>query len=313
MNTILKIVIVLVIVIFLISTVLGAYILSHQIEQTSTSLSTKNAFNFSFSDSAALSFLENLSTPSGLLETFPSSQVIYLSDDQQLDYAAILKLGDVSGAELINSTMQAYGGLFGNFSDSKCILGNWNGVDVVIGKFVPIPCMSLRWNLFSGHDISANSSKLPNSSGYQISQTLWNGSMGSDYVQYADLEVYYCLNELQFRNYSEAIGAFQTANSYWDGNGFADVVYKDNTSNGYASYKLALDLIAFDALMNNPQTESAVVSYASILGQVQSVMSKLQSTNGGVTTNYQVMNGQILIPRDTYENGETTSLFVLAY
>jgi hypothetical protein len=41
-------------------------------------------------------------------------------------------------------------------------------------------------------------------------------------------------------------------------------------------------------------------------------MSKLQGSGGGVITNYTFSGGQLVIPPDTYENGETTSLFVLA-
>ena len=31
-----------------------------------------------------------------------------------------------------------------------------------------------------------------------------------------------------------------------------------------------------------------------------------------MVTNYEILNGQIVVPLGTYENGETTSLFVLA-
>ena len=96
----------------------------------------------------------------------------------------------------------------------------------------------------------------------------------------------------------------------WDGRGFADRAFQ--ASNEYTSFKLALDLIAFKALMNNSQTEGSVVGYNPTLNQVQSVMSKLQGSDGGVFTNYLITNGQVVVPSNTYRNGETTSLFVLA-
>ena len=35
-------------------------------------------------------------------------------------------------------------------------------------------------------------------------------------------------------------------------------------------------------------------------------------SDGGVVTNYEILNGQIVVPPGTYDNGETISLFVLA-
>ncbi len=64
--------------------------------------------------------------------------------------------------------------------------------------------------------------------------------------------------------------------------------------------------------MNNSHTEGAVVSYTSTMNQVQTVMSELQRNDGGVLTNYLIVNEAIQIPPNTFENGETTSLFVLA-
>jgi hypothetical protein len=52
----------------------------------------------------------------------------------------------------------------------------------------------------------------------------------------------------------------------------------------------ALDLIVFKDSMNNSHTKAAVVSYASILTQVQQIMPHLQGNCGGVTTNYRVAN-----------------------
>ncbi len=64
--------------------------------------------------------------------------------------------------------------------------------------------------------------------------------------------------------------------------------------------------------MTNPNTEVEIAPYNSTISQVVSIMSKLQVSDGRVVTNYEVVNGAILIPPNTHENGETTSLFVLA-
>ncbi len=269
--------------------------------------------SFSFSDRNATAFFESLSTPSGLLRVYPGSNTIYLSDDQQLDQAALTKLGDISLAGKINATMEAVlGGLYGGFNTTSCSYGYWNGVDVVLGAYMPVPCQGSEWNMYSGKDVSLgqNYSPLPNNGGFVVKETEWGGPMGSGYTQYADLELYYCINLLHYGDYADAVAAFQHANSFWNGQGFADQAY--NQSEGYTSYKLALDLIAFKALMNNSHTEASVVSYNSTLNQVQGIMSQLQGSEGGVITNYLFVNGQVVIPPNTYENGETTSLFVLA-
>lgn len=200
--------------------------------------------------------------------------------------------------------------MYGSYNASTCTFGYWNGVEVVLGAYFPIPCGGSSWNLLSGNQSSVSNLTLANSTGYILLATPWIGSVGSDYVSYTDLDLYYSLNELHYGDYFNAVSAFEKANSYWNGQGFADEAY--NHSGEYNSYKLALDLIAFKALMNDSHTEASIASYSSTLGQVQSVMSKLQGVDGGVLTNYQFINGQLVIPRNTYENGETTSLFVLA-
>lgn len=266
---------------------------------------------FAFNNQTATSFYNLLETKTGLLSVVPNSSVIYMADDQQLDYAALQKLGDSSLADEINQTMLgSYRGLFGSYNPASCTLGYWNGVDVVMGAYFPIPCNGSSWNLLIGNDVTVPSSTLTNSTGYTLVATRWTGSVGSDYVSYADLDLYYSLNELHYGDYTNAVNAFEKANSFWNGQGFADRAY--NHSGEYDSYKLALDLIAFRALMNDSHTEASVVSYNSTLNMVQSVMSRLQGGDGGVVTNYLIVNGQVTVPLNAFENGETTSLFVLA-
>ena len=268
---------------------------------------------FAFSNQKAIHFFQSLGTPSGLLRVYPGSTTIYLSDDQQLDYAALTKLGDLTLANEVNSTLGlVLSGLYGDFNPASCSYGNWNGVDVAIGLYLPIPCQGANWNMYSGQDLSLgwNYSKLPSGRGFLVEETEWNGPVGSGYARYADLELYYSMNQLHFGDYGDALGAFAHANSMWNGYGFADQAY--NASIGYTSFKLALDLIAFKELMNNSHTEGSVVAYASTINQVEGIMSRLQGADGGVATNYLITNGAVQTPQNTYENGETTSLFVLS-
>lgn len=276
--------------------------------------------NFTFNNTNADKFFHSLSTPTGLLQTYVGSKTIYLSDDQALDYAALLKLGDESLANRINSSIISYGGFFGSFNSSISSYGYWNGAFVILGLY---PNASLSWNMYSGMDQSYGPSKngaappaplswANSSKGYNIEVTFWGGPMGNGYKNYADLELYYSLYLLHAGDYFGAVNAFKIANSYWDGHGFADNDYK-SSPNGYASYKLAVDLIVFKALMNNASTVSSVSSYNSTITQVESMMSKLQGSDGGVISNYEMVNGELNITQSgTYENGESTSLFVLA-
>lgn len=269
--------------------------------------------DFSFNDQGALYFLGNLSTPSGLLQVFPGSNTIYLSDDQQLDYAALMQLGDSTLAKRISATMEVTaGGLYGDFNVTTCSYGDWNGVDVVLGAYIPIPCDSSVWNTYSGQDIplGLNYPKLANDTGFIVNETIWSGAMGDVYTQYADLELCYSMNQLHYGDYVDAVKAFEHANSMWNGYGLADKAFQGSSE--YTSFKLALDLVAFKELMNNPHTEGSVESYSTTINQVEGMMSELQGKDGGVISNYQVANSQVVIPPNTFENGETTSLFVLA-
>ena len=104
--------------------------------------------------------------------------------------------------------------------------------------------------------------------------------------------------------------AFIVANNFWNGYGFQDKAF----SNGeYTSYKLALDLIAWKSLEANPNTSGFANNYIPEMKNVTSIMSLLQASDGGVWTNYAVNNGRIAFGTNvSLENGETTSLFVIA-
>jgi biopolymer transport protein ExbD len=269
--------------------------ITHTVTEIVTSTTSYSAINasstISFNGTNAKLFLESLDTQLGLLETFKESNQIFVAGDQALDYNALVKLGNQSLADNISSSLSSYGGLY----------SYWNAVFVVMNVFPS------SWNFSFPVDYH-----LTNEEGYSIMVTRFTqpGSL-NDYAAYADLELYYSLYSLHAKNYSQAVSAFETANSMWDGYGFADKAY-NSSANGYDSYKLAVDLIAFKALLANPNTEANISSYNTTISEVRGIMSILQASNGGVITNYESVNGTIVIPPNTFENGETTSLFVLA-
>jgi hypothetical protein len=253
---------------------------------------------FTFNDSTAASFFLSLNTPTGLLMEYPGSKTIYLADDQALDCYALQKLYQytensrtLSLANQISESSQRYGGLF-KF---------WNAAFVLLGDY------PTRWNFTSGHDIPIENT----TDGYQIRATTFSNFMGEgDYTKYADLELYFALYNLHSGNFSQAEKAFEIGNSYWDGNGFTDAAF-NKSSRSYASYKLAIDVIVWKALLNNSSTREFALEYSPVIQQAASVMSLLQSSSGGVWTDYKVSGGEVLVG-SSQENGETTSLFILA-
>jgi hypothetical protein len=263
---------------------------------TTTTTQNTQSFvpNFTFNDANALNFLQKLDTPTGLLQTFLGSNTIFLADDQALDYSALIKLGDNSLANNISSSITPYGGLY----------DHWNDVFVLLNQYPSSWNFSMPFNY-----------PVATEDGYFINVTRFTTPRGSDYETYADLDLYTSMYYLHIKNYSGAITYFQIANSYWNGYGFADKP-NNSSSNGYSSYKLALYLLAYKAIIEDPNTASQISSSTSInltITQVAEIMSKLQGTDGGVFTNYEISNdGSISIKSGTYENGETTSLFVLA-
>lgn len=253
---------------------------------------TFQGVSFDYKD--ALNFYSSeLNTSLGLMSTTPKGTTIYLSDDQALDYNALLKLYSETGnstalslADQIKASMQSYGGLY----------RYWNAVFVLFGDY-PTP-----WNFSSGTDITIGTSGR-----YTINSTIFNVMMGpANSSHYADLEMYYAMYNMQVKNYTAAEGAFVNANSLWNGFGFADNAH----STSYDSYKLALDLIVWEMMENTAQTEQFAAQYTPVLDHVALTFSALQGSDGGVYTNYVVANGSV--QHTGQENGETTSLSVLA-
>jgi hypothetical protein len=193
----------------------------------------------------------------------------------------------------INSSISSWNGFF----------YYWNPIFVVVGDF------PATWTVESGSDQNLSVINSQNGTSITIKTTIFTPNPNFDFYNYTDQELYFSLWNLHVGNYSGAESTFQTANKFWDGFGFKDQAYPSDGS--YTSYKLALDLIVWKALASNPNTSTFANGYLPLIKNVTSIMSQLQSSNGGVWTNYKEEGGQIITGISLW-NVETTSLFVLA-
>jgi hypothetical protein len=150
--------------------------------------------------------------------------------------------------------------------------------------------------------------------GYTIKATVFNRCPGFQYSTFADLLAYHVLIDMHYGPGGAVIEwEFSLLSSMWDGNGFSDYAFQMDSTHTYQSYKLADYVIAWKALADNPATRQYALGYSSTVQSVAAVMSKLQSSDGGVWTGYRILNGQISYGSGiSLTNGETTSLFVLA-
>ena len=258
---------------------------------------------FLLNETLALSFYSKLAVKTGsgvLLQVFPGCQTIYLADDQALDYYALESIFNSTGnpaasseAQGINASISAWGGLY----------KYWNPIFVAAGEYPS------TWTIENGVDAQIGSI-VSAGQNYSVMATIFSPNPNFNYQNYSDMDLYASLWNLHAGNYTAAENAFLTAQSFWTGYGFADQAFSNEL---YASYKLALDLIAWKSLEANPNTSAFANNYVSEMGNVASIMSLLQNTDGGVWTNYKIDNGQIIFGSGvSLENGETTSLFVIA-
>lgn len=260
--------------------------------------------SFSFNETSAVGFYNQLSTSTGLEVDYPGSYTIWLSDDQALDYHALLNMYNSTRdsdalklAKQINSSIVQWGGFY----------EYWNPVFEVIGSYPD------STQVMCGTDMTIGASQ-----GYTIKTTVFKFCPGFQYSFFADLLSYHVLLDLQTKDYTGAESEFGTLSKMWDGHGFVDQPFQDDTSHTYQSYKLATYVIAWKALDGNAITQQFAQSYLSTVNYVASIMASLQSDGssgwaGGVWTGYRFSNGQLIYGKTvSLENGETTSLFVLA-
>ena len=127
------------------------------------------------------------------------------------------------------------------------------------------------------------------------------------WYEYADTSLLFSIYELENGNITLAEKVFETTiNDFWNGYGFQD---ESVTSNVYASYKLALAIIAWKYIDKYDQTFA--MEYLPLILKIYNIAKHLQSPIGGYFSNYKVVNGTV-IPLGNV-NTETTSLFVIAF
>jgi hypothetical protein len=251
--------------------------------------------SFLFNEIRALDFYNQLNTSIGLETDYPGSHTVWLSDDQALDYNALLDIYNsthnddaLKMAQNINSSISQWGGFY----------RYWNPVFEVIGHYPN-----------STQVMCGTSQTIGESEGYTINATVFNQCPGFQYWLFADQLAYRVLLDLHSQNYTLAESDFTKLNITWDGSGFADQAFNGT----YQSFKLATFLIAWKALNQTTNTGPFAAGYLLTVGSVTAIMSQLQSNDGGVWTGYRVSDRQLEYgPTISLENGETTSLFILA-
>jgi hypothetical protein len=257
---------------------------------------------FTFSIEKALQFYLSLKTPLGLEREYPQSTTVWLADDQALDYYALQKIYNVTGnstalaaSDEINGSARGWGGLY----------AYWNPAFEAFG------CYPTDADVLWGRDVTVNKSV----QGFAVKATEFSWDPVYPYPLFADQLAYRTLLYLHLGDYRAAEGEFALLSGMWavsGGQGFADLALWQQ-GGLYQSYKLALYVIAWNQLEDNPATQSFASGYASIVGGVLQLMANLQSSGGGVWTGYRFSDGKMVYGDNvTAANGETTSLFILA-
>ncbi|MEM2939876.1 MAG: hypothetical protein QXU95_06390 [Candidatus Bathyarchaeia archaeon] len=135
-----------------------------------------------------------------------------------------------------------------------------------------------------------------NFSSKYVFSMIHNGSVFRDFDQYADLCLYYALNEFFKSHLSEAERYFWRAYNMFDGKGLRDKAF--NETGYYANYKLALLLYASKMMGIKLQNYR----------EIKNLLWSKQKEDGGITS----LSDQHGNPIGS-ANCETTSLTLLAY
>jgi hypothetical protein len=165
---------------------------------------------------------------------------------------------------------------------------------------IPLNC---RAEILLGYNVNVffNKTKLVtlNSSyhGSVLRTEIATNNRTSDFEKYADLLCYASLVELRKQNYSGADYYYEKVKAMWDGNGFNDEAYKNESS--YATYKLGLFYF-----LNKMTRKGSFVFERQLIERVW----QCQDSNGGFKTNY-YGNGSFPVCQT---NTETTSIILIS-
>lgn len=214
-----------------------------------------------------------------------NNNVYWITSDNLLAYFALQNYNlDVSNS--IKNTIMAYASTYGLPKDSNGLPIDYKH-EAIIGDILTQP--------FGG----ANTYYLYNGTSYNLQAEIDNGTNISNWQQYADLCAYQGLSYVNQGDLTGAVSCYKNMMALWDGKGFADAPYQNDTPHLYQTYKLALALtLQVDA--NITATYANQVMYNTIL--------LMQDSNsGGVYTSY---NSNIQAVGST--NTETTALVAIA-
>ncbi|PIU58596.1 hypothetical protein COS86_08630 [Candidatus Bathyarchaeota archaeon CG07_land_8_20_14_0_80_47_9] len=131
---------------------------------------------------------------------------------------------------------------------------------------------------------------------YVLNTTMLNGTVMSDWAQYADLLLYAALSYHWQGNDSDALGYYSNATKMWNETGIG--LQDKAADETYNTYKLALLLYTSKVLGESLAFESELVDR---------IFSQQRESDGGLVTNY-FANGTL----DGDANTETTSISIIA-
>jgi hypothetical protein len=278
--------------------------------------STPVLTSFSFNERNALAYFKLLNTTTGLLRDYQNDSRIFVADDQALDYYALMDLyasnGDASALTLanqINTSSQSYGGLF----------RYWNPVFTLFGHYPS----AKHWNVTTGYNKNFTAG-----GGYSIEATIFptNATHPIEIKQYADVGLYDALWNIVVANVTGSEGNLTNAAAIFNeiqtectNYGCTDAGYFSAgvpSTVVYSSYKIALDLIVYKELLASGSFSSINTAQVNeTINRLIYVANQLQAPDGGVYTQFNAY-GELIVPfglgSNSSENGETTSLFLLA-
>jgi len=216
----------------------------------------------------------------------PDSSRVYVASDNLLASRALAVLNSKLASKVITTLNDRYGGGFDSLHE------------VLLGIKIPDK-FYCRYNEYLGNVSTSKFGTLeiyyekPN---YNCTIRNWD--------KYADLLVYKALNSLLHGSKSYAEHLFEKLMGMWDGNGFKDIAFRGE----YSTYKIALAIFLYRAL--KASKSSQIVKYNGIIEKCYKIICEMQRGDGGIVTNYVVLNGKTIAVGDA--NTETTSIVVLA-
>jgi hypothetical protein len=238
----------------------------------------------------AINYLENSCNP--ILHLIPetnNSKTYWMVSDNLLACYALRNYNQTMSSE-INETLKAFSACYSLPLDSRGTVISYRH-EALIGEVLP--------NQF----YTSQNYSLLNSTYYSIYTEVDNGTLMTDWKDYADLLALRGISNYNQGSINESGDCYNLMMAKWDGKGFADIVF-DKTS-VYSTYKLGLAIILSNKLG---------ISNSSVNDQMFRIIDACQvkegNYSGGVRTDY-TAHGTVITPQGQ-ANTETTSIVAIA-